>query len=357
MHRVRRLYAGFLPHHAHIVQTVIVLMFGFFAFSPLAYADVTRLISRSVLVVDTSPGATTKYSISFTYNTIDQPVGSIDLQFCYDPIPYDPCVTPTGFSAANATLTGQSGEAGFGLTTHTTNHLVISRAPDTVGNTPSTYTFSGMVNPTTNKSFAIRISDFSSTDATGTAIDVGSVIVGVNSSISITTQVPPILYFCVAHEVSEDCTDQEGGNFADLGALSPTHTLTATSQMAVGTNASGGYVITANGPTMEAGTNVIDALTSPKVSTPGNSQFGINLVTNSTPAIGDDPDGAYTNAVVSPGYNTPNKFMYNDGDIVASAPNVSLVRRFTVSYIINVPPNLRAGVYTTSITYICTGRF
>ena len=41
----------------------------------------------------TEPGATTNYTIAFNYMT-PSPIGSIDLQFCNSPIPYEPCVTP-----------------------------------------------------------------------------------------------------------------------------------------------------------------------------------------------------------------------------------------------------------------------
>jgi hypothetical protein len=161
----------------------------------------------------------------------------------------------------------------------------------------------------------------------------------------------------VAQRVSVDCKITVGGNVKNLGTLDATNVLATTSQMAVGTNASNGFAITTNGPSMEAGTNVIDPLDVPTVSAPGNSQFGINLVQNTSPALGSDPDGDSTNAIVDPGYNTPNEFMYHDGDTVAEAPNVSLVRRYTVTYVVNVPPDIRPGVYTTTITYICTGRF
>lgn len=356
MHKLHRLFVRWQPHHGTMLETVALLLCSLFIFAGQASA-VTRLINRSVLVYNPNPGATTKYQFSFTYNTVSQPVGSIDFLFCYDPIPTDPCVAPAGLDVSQVQLTDQSGETGFTLTKATPNHLIISRPSSAVGNTLSTYTFTGVVNPTLDKPFSIRLSDYSSSNASGTSIDIGSVVTGVNGGVSIAAQVPPMLYFCVAHQVSPDCTDEQGGNFTDMGTLSANKTLTATSQMAAGTNASGGYVITANGPTMEAGTNVINPLTAPTLSAPGNSQFGINLVSNSAPNIGGNPDGSYVNAVVAPGYDTPNKFKYQDGDIIASAPNVSLVRRFTVSYIVNVPPNLRAGVYTTTITYICTGKF
>lgn len=347
---------GFQPQRAMLLQLLLFLAFGLVVFSSPAYA-VTRFISRSVLVYDPTMSATTKYEFSFTYNTTDQPVGSVEFFVCYNPIPTDPCVAPTGFDASNAVLAGQTGETGFSLTQRTSNKLVISRPPATVGSTPSTYTFTGIVNPSEHKPFSIRLSDYSSSDASGTEIDVGSIITGTNDSLTIETQVPPMMYFCVAQQVSLDCTSQTGGNFTDLGTLDPLNTLTTSSQMAVGTNASGGFAITANGPTLEAGTNSINNLSSPRASAPGNSQFGINLVANSVPGIGEDPDGTYTNANPTPNYAIPDQYTYNDGDVVASSPNVALVRRFTVTYIVNVPPDLRAGVYTTTITYICTGRF
>jgi hypothetical protein len=355
MQKLKWLYVRLLPQRLVMAQTVLLLV-CVLAISSQAFA-VIRFTDRSLLVYSNEPGATTTYKVSFTYTTAAT-VGSVDMLFCNDPIPTDPCDAPAGLNVSGAVLADQAGETGYHISTRAANHLVLSRAPGVVGNTPSTYTFTDVVNPTdSTKSFSIRLSDYASTDATGSLINLGSIVSQVATGIHLETQVPPILVFCVAQQVSQNCTDTSGGNYSDLGALSATNTLTATSQMAAGTNASGGFVITVNGPPMEAGTSVIDPLTTPKFSAPGNSQFGINLATNTTPAIGHDPDGDFANAVVAPNYAIPNKFMYQDGDIVASAPNVALVRRFTVSYIVNVPPDLRAGVYTTTLTYICTGRF
>lgn len=356
MQKLKRLYVSLLPHRLVMAQTMLLLVCSFVIFTSQAFA-VIRFTNRSLLLYNNEPGATTTYKVSLTYTT-QTTVGSIDMLFCNDPIPTDPCDAPMGLNAAGAVLADQTGETGYHIATQTANHLVLSRTPGAVGNTPSSYTFTNMVNPTDpSQSFSIRLSDYASTDATGAIIDLGSIVSQVAGGISLETQVPPILVFCVAQQVSQNCNDTSGGNYSDLGTLSATHTLTATSQMAAGTNASGGFVITVNGPPMEAGTSVIDPPATPKFSAPGNSQFGINLTANSTPAIGHDPDGAFANAVVAPNYATPNEFMYHDGDTVASAPNVALVRRFTVSYIVNVPPDLRAGVYTTTLTYICTGRF
>lgn len=356
MHMLKRLYVKVLPHHIRAIELALQLLIVFVIFTGQA-AAVIRFTNRSLFIFNPNPGVVTKYTVSLTYTT-QTTVGSLDMLFCNDPIPSDPCVAPAGLNVANAVLSDQTGITGYNISVRSANHIVLSRAPGVVGNTPSTYTFSNVVNPNdTTQSFAIRLSDYASTDASGPLIDLGSVLSAVNLGVSVETQVPPILVFCVAAQVSDNCTNVSDTNFTDMGTLSATHTLTATSQMAAGTNASSGYVITVNGPPLEAGNDVIDGLTSPTISVPGNTQFGMNLRANSSPGIGSDPDGPFANAAPTANYDVPNKFTYNDGDVVASAPNVSLVRRFTVSYIVNVPPNLRAGVYTTTLNYICTGRF
>jgi hypothetical protein len=355
MQKLKLVKAAITPHRLMLAQTVLLLLCSFMVFTSQASA-VIRFTDRSLFVSDVTPGATTKYKVSFTYTT-QTAIGSVDMLFCMDPIPTDPCVPPAGLDVSHAVLTDQSGETGYDISAQSSNHIILSRTPQAVGNTPSVYDFSGIVNPSdTSHSFSIRLSDYASNDASGTLVDLGSVISEITNGIIIETQVPPMLIFCVGGQVNADCSESSG-YYTDMGTLNPNNTLTATSQMAAGTNASGGYVITANGTTMEAGTHVINALGSPTVSAPGNSQFGINLAANDTPGIGSEPDGASTNAVVSSGYNVPNEFMFHDGDEVAEAPNVSLLRRFTVSYIVNSPPDLRAGVYTTTITYICSGRF
>lgn len=360
-----------LQQHWAGIQTVTLLFVAFFVFSSGVFATiVTRLIDRSLYIDNAIPSATANYTVSFNFNTLSS-VGSIDFLFCVDPIPsepitpanpvdHHPCVPPTGLDVSGAVLSNQTGETGFSIATITSNHIVLSRTPSVVGSERSSYTFSNIHNPNaaaTAHSYAIRLSTYASTDASGPLIDLGSVLTQVNQAITLETQVPPMLIFCVAAAVDPECNSTSGGNYTDMGNLDPTQTLTATSQMAVGTNASNGFVITANGTTMAAGTHVIDNLVTPTASAPGNSQFGINLVANTTPALGADPDGSFANAIVSPNYAIQNEFLFNDGDVIATAPNVSLLRRYTVSYIVNSPPKLRAGVYTTTLTYICTGRF
>lgn len=340
-----------------ISEEVVALLVVLFVFIVPASAT-TRLTERSLFMRTTEPGATTSYTLSFNYMT-PSPIGSIDVQFCNSPIPDDPCVTPTGLNIAGATLSGQTGETGFSIASRTSNHIVLSRPPTPVAaGTSATYTFSNIVNPTDqSRAFAIRLRTHAAMTTNGAHVDFGSVRGQVGKGIVIETQVPPMLIFCMAEQVDDNCFDTNESYYKDMGELSPTSTLTAQSQMAVGTNASGGFAITAYGDPPTAGTNVVDTPTVPTESRPGTTQFGINLVENTAPAIGGNPIGTWANAQPTTGYGQVNKYKYASGDIVASSPNVSLMKKFTVSYIFNASRDLRAGVYTTTITFVASGRF
>lgn len=321
-------------------------------------AAATRFQERGLYMNSARPGDTTSYTMSFQYMS-PQAVGSVEMLFCIDPIPYMPCVTPPGLNVSQAVLSEQSGETGFSILEKSVNKIVLTRPP--VGPTASgvsSYKFDNIVNPTDiSEAFSIRLKSHTSTDATGHQIDFGSIRGQVTQSIVIETQVPPMLIFCVAEQVEDNCTGTNQNYYTDMGTLGPDTTLTARSQMAVGTNATAGFVITANGTPLSAGTNVIDNLEIPTESRPGENQFGLNLVANSQPAVGDNPAGPFTNANPSSDYGSPDKYKYVPGDVVAQAPNVSLIRKFTVSYIVNSSEDLRPGVYTTTITFIASGRF
>ena len=342
-------------HHAWFEATLSLVLALLIFVSPASAA--MRFQDRSLYIKNTEPSETTSYTVSFRYMSA-MPVGSVDLLFCVDPIPYHDCVTPPGLDVSNATLSNQTGETGFGISSKSTNHIVLTRAPGMVTTTGSSYTFDNIINPSDeSESFAIRLRSHSSVDASGPQIDFGSVKGQVASGIIIQTQVPPMLIFCLAEEVEDNCAGTNDTYYRDMGTLSTNDTLTAQSQMAVGTNASGGFAITANGTPPSAGINVINPLGSPTESVRGSDQFGINLVANTSPQVGNDPEGDWANAVASPDYSMSDKYKYVPGDVVAFSPNVSLMKKFTVSYIVNASNTLRAGVYSTTITYIASGRF
>ena len=316
-----------------------------------------RLQERSLYINNDEAGERSMYRLGFRFMS-PLPVGSFELLFCEDPIPYHPCDIPLGMDVSGASLSEQTGETGFTISQRSTNRLLFTRAASLPGPDRSTYTFDNVLNPLdTENAFAVRIKTFSSTDGTGPQVDFGSVRGQVIKGIQLETQVPPMLIFCLAEEVEYLCTGTNDTHYADMGTLSPTETLTAQSQMAVGTNASGGFVITTVGRPMSAGTNVIAPLAQPTPSIPGTNQFGINLVANSAPGVGIDPEGEWANTMPMNDYSQPDLYKFQDGDVIAYSPNVSLMKKFTVSYIVNVSPSLKAGTYTTTINFIASGRF
>ncbi len=321
----------------------------------------------------TVPSATTSWTLNLRYTTVAS-VGSLDLRFCMDPIPYNPCVTPPGLDISNAALIDQTGETGYVISSISTlaedlsgpgnpsdppNHIILSRSPSVINPAvASSYTLDNIVNPTvTGQAFSIRLMSLASNDGTGPQIDVGSVRGQATTSIEIQTQVPPMLIFCMAEQVDADCATTNNNYYRDMGDLSEDATLTAQSQMAVGTNAKSGFAITVSGEPPSAGTNVIDAVSAPTASAKGINQFGINLVANTDPTVGADPFGTFANALVSSDYSIADRYKYVPGDVVAYSNDVSLMNRYTVSYIVNSSASLRPGIYTTTISFTASGRF
>jgi len=167
--------------------------------------------------------------------------------------------------------------------------------------------------------------------------------------------VPPILKFCVGLELGDDCT-AANDSVIDLGDLNTSRVSHGSSQMIAATNAEFGLAIAVYGTTMTSGNNVIPALATPTVSAPGNAQFGLNLRDNSNPNTGLEPSGVgLTNPTAT--YDTPNRYAFSSGDVVATSPAATDTRKLTSSYIVNISSNQAPGIYTATMTYICTATF
>lgn len=325
---------------------------------PLTHrAAAAQLQGRSLQIDSSTAGANTRHTFKFSYTTTGVPVGSIMFEYCTSPLLEVTCDAPTGMNATNAILTDQIGEGGYFILTGQTNRIILTRAPSlppTIN--PSTYVFDNIVNPTDPaKTFYVRITTHGSTDGTGPNIDFGAVVNATTVGVAVSGEVPPYLKFCVGITISDDCTTAED-NLVDLGTLSTSKVSSGTSQMMVATNADFGLVIGMYGTTMTSGNNVISALETPTVSAPGNAQFGLNLRDNSNPNVGADPTGGGI-ATPTAKYNTPNRYAFTSGDTVVTSGDVTDTRKFTVSYIANVPPDQMPGVYTATLTYICTATF
>lgn len=354
-----------------------------------AYAS--QITSRSLTLVangttgGSKPGGVVNHSFAFTLPGGGN-VGSIKFQYCTtaaDSSITPTCVKPTGLSTpTTVTLSSQTGATGFTVnstTLATDGAPYITRTASNVSaSTPVTYQLNGVTNPTAvnGETFFVRITSYASTDTTGSVIDSGTVAAATARGIDLTGTMPESLVFCAGATVGTtssvpDCSTVTTGAVGFDQLFSPTDTATATSQMAASTNASSGYTITVNGPTLTSGSNTISPALS-AASTKGVSQFGLNLKLNTT-ATSTSPVGAEvvvasngTNyrgqavGTVNP-YNVVDSFSFATGDPVANSGSGGLggsdAQIFTVSYIVNVPGSQPAGTYTSTLTYICTPTF
>lgn len=136
---------------------------------------------------------------------------------------------------------------------------------------------------------------------------------------------------------------------SNLGVLETHKTSSKTAVVRVRTHLSSGYMLQIVGDPPKYGGHTLETPSAPTDSTPGTEQFGINAVANTVPAVGADPaqipSGQTSFGVVNDNYNTPNKFMYSSGDVVAHSNSESGRTDYTISMIVNVSPQTPAGHY------------
>jgi hypothetical protein len=343
------------------------------------------------------PGGTVTHQFDFALHDTTHAIGSIKFQYCTTAaaVPLGiGCVAPTGLSTQNASLSFENGATGFtgitkgnedDTTSGAFNTIIISRAvAANISTNPTavTYRFSTVVNPSAAETFFVRISTYSTLDATGSDWESGIVAAATSTQINLEGNMPESLVFCAGATVGvnggnvPDCSTVTTGDVFFDRLFSPTDTAQATSQMAASTNASSGYVITVNGPTLSSGvSNTIAAVGTADYSKPGTPQFGLNLVLNtdfcgSGCNLGADitaAGGSLYNGQSLTDYSTGGanctiagcaQFKFADADSVAdSNSDASDGQIYTVSYIVNVPGSQPAGTYTTTLTYICTPTF
>lgn len=319
-----------------------------------------------------------RHEFNFTLPSVgDASVGSIKFEYCTTAS--EACTIPTGLSLAGATQENETGATNFvTLTKPSAGVMYIARAAavSVPANTPVSYRFDGIINPSvtdpTKMTFFVRISTYASLDTTGLPIDAGTVAASTSTQIVLSGTMPESLVFCAAKTITAiapdsipDCSTATESAVVFNQLFSPTDTATATSQMAASTNATGGYSITVNGPTLKSGSNEVTPMASRLPGARGTGQFGLNLKLNtaSTSAVpvgaelslasnGTDRTGSAT-----ANYNVPDEFKFTTGESIAVSSGATNAQIYTVSYIVNVPGSQTAGLYTTTLTYICTPTF
>lgn len=345
-----------LPFVRLIILVPLAIAGLVYIFSRGAYG--AELPQRSLMLSDNEPSAIASYELSFTMPA-SETLGSIELQLCGNsPLATEPCDPPSGFDSSLATLDGQNGETGFSIlpTGTNANTIVLSRVPSaTVGGTVS-YAFGNVTNPSANGPFYGRIQTFASADASGPSNDFAGVAMSTGTAVNVSTTVPPYLLFCSGVVITGFDCSTASGDYINFGDLTSTTTGSAQSQVVTASNAANGFAMSGYGTTMTSGNNIIDAMAAQDVSRPGISQFGLNLVHNATPNVGEDPQGAGDMAPTA-SYATADWYRFVSGDVLASVTHADSYKRLTLSYIINIAKNQPAGVYATTLTYVCLANF
>jgi len=348
--RLRALVAAFVIAGVTIVQAV-----------PVSAAQLT---SRSVTVSSSAPSET-GVTYTFNFDTADTtPVQSVNIDFCTTASgTCTPAGTgvPSGLTTTGAAISGTPSGLGTGGSwtgVFTTNgRLRISNASSAGTAGTASVAFSGITNPSTaNSTYYMRVTTYSDAAYT-TPIDTGTVAASTANQITVSASVDETLTFCTGTSgiTTSSCSGATGTS-VNLGTLTPSTTGSGTSQMGAATNAGSGYAITVDGTTLTSGANTLTAVDPAAASAQGTEQFGMNLMANTTPAVGTAPGGAGS-AAPAAGYNTADSFKFTPGDTVASSTGADDFRRFTVSYIANVGNATEPGNYSTTLTYVCTATF
>jgi hypothetical protein len=343
------------PKQILLLAVGVMVASVFVLSSTTSYAAIMG--SRRFLLLNSRAGVTTNYTVNLTATTTGT-LGSVQVMVCSNsPLEVEGCVAPSGFNMSAAVLSSQTGPGNFSILSATANTMIFSRPPSAVtAPLPISFQLTNVVNPSTAGSYYGRILTYASADSTGSRIDFGGLAFAATLNLSVTTYVPPYLAFCSALVITGlDCT-QTSGDYINLGELSSTSTRAGQSQLLVATNATDGYNIQATGSTLESGNNVIRASNAPTLSQFGVAQFGINLRANFQPNIGADPIGPGVGLPVT-AYDTPNRFVFVNNDIIVQSLLADDYRKYTVSYIVNISPSQAPGVYVSTITYVCTGNF
>lgn len=153
------------------------------------------------------------------------------------------------------------------------------------------------------------------------------------------------------------------GQNIDLGFLDFEDVTTAQGQFYVRAWQSGGYNVRteAQPPTNVSNNHQLDTPTSPTSSQVGTEQFGINLVANTDPEVGEEliqqPDDTFAFGEVAPDYAQQNNFLYNPGDVIAFSEESTSVTVYTISYIFNISNITPSGQYNFEHILVATGAY
>jgi hypothetical protein len=150
----------------------------------------------------------------------------------------------------------------------------------------------------------------------------------------------------------------------DLGTLTDSATSTGVGTFYVRSYLNSSYtVVTISDPPTSENGDVLNGMASTASPSIGTEQFGINLVNNTTPNIGNDPvpdpSATFANGQAATGYDVVDQFRYVQGEVIAEnggAPAWGQTN-FTISYMVNISGVTEAGLYSMRHEFVAITTF
>ena len=358
-----------------------------------AFASAAQVTERSVELSSSSAGTEgASYLVKFK---AVQSAGAVVLDFCANtPLIDSPCTAPTGFNVASATTT----TSGFTVapTTAGGNHTVALTGTVAAGASVE-LRLNGVDNPTAAGPLYVRIVSYDNeTNAlayesenlkTGVR-DQGSAAISITNTVGVSGAVMESMTFCVAGEAiaSENCAGASGlkaptlklGEVVadDVVALNPTALSTGSIFTQISTNAVSGAVVSLkSGATACGGLVRAGAPTSCDIApalntgiTAGQAKFGVRGAVATNVGAGTNSNGTFQTVPTSIYGTSAFALNYVTGDATgitspfgdpfldtAGAPVNN--KNMEITFGASVSNNTPAGLYSTDLSLIATGKF
>jgi hypothetical protein len=260
-------------------------------------------------------------------------------------------------SGVDPTCTAGTNNVAVTINTSTNNFKVTACSTYSASSANANITFT--INGTTASGTGTMTNKSSDVDSSLVSLsqsnaDTGSAAVAVetNGVVSITATVAPTLTFSNDDNAIGFGTLSAGSATYANGAGTGSGTAVTANTFAIGTNASGGYILTYNGANLTSGINTIPTangtttISADADGSPGTAQWGMGATITGTGTVASGYEAASNNW----------KFVPSATTTLASSTGPAS-DSIAMRYLANIASTTPAGSYTTSITYVATGTF
>jgi len=348
-----------------------------------AYA--AQVTSRSIEISNSAVSATgVTYLVTITAPTAAQ---SMVLDFCMNsPIINGTCTTTNGVNASGATFANVSNMSTWSLGSASASTVKLTSGTATTAGQTLSFSLSGITNPTVNGSYYARIYTYTHADyeSTGTAYsgptsigsnnDYGGFALSTANTVGISATVMETLTFCVSGvTMTAGCVGMTTPTLV-LGHGSPqvidsTATDTASAYTQVSTNAQSGVAVRMQnsnacgglsrdgGATCDIAAANGGAATAPSGTiSPGSAAFGM-YATPGSGLTASNPYASGGSAFYGMDTTGGSGVTSTYGSQIMSSSGILSNINSTLTFAASAATTTPAGVYTATMTLICTGTF